>query len=68
MNIFYTPEIENEKSFTLNENESKHAIRVLRLKIGDNLTLVNGLGSFFDATITDGQSKKMRSWNNENNN
>ncbi len=58
MNIFYTPEIENEKSFTLNENESKHAIRVLRLKVGDNLTLVNGLGSFFDATITDDNPKR----------
>ena len=58
MNIFYTPEIEDEQKFTLNESESKHAIRVLRLKNGDTLTLVNGLGSFFDATITSDNPKK----------
>ena len=58
MNIFYTPEIENEKSFTLSESESKHAIRVLRLKIGDNLTLVNGSGTFFDATVTNDNPKR----------
>ncbi|MGB0882703.1 MAG: 16S rRNA (uracil(1498)-N(3))-methyltransferase [Vicingaceae bacterium] len=58
MNIFYTPEIENETTFTLSESESKHAIRVLRLKIGDNLTLVNGKGSFFSATIISDNPKK----------
>ena len=58
MNIFYTPELGNQKKFTLNESESKHAIRVLRLKQGDGLTLVNGIGSFFDATITNDNPKK----------
>lgn len=58
MNIFYTPEIDNETSFTLSESESKHAIRVLRLKIGDKLTLVNGSGTFFDATIINDNPKR----------
>ncbi|MDG1475691.1 MAG: 16S rRNA (uracil(1498)-N(3))-methyltransferase [Vicingaceae bacterium] len=58
MNIFYTPELVNENTYTLSESESKHAIRVLRLKQGDVLTLVNGIGSFFDATITNDSPKK----------
>lgn len=58
MHLFYTPELAHEKTFTLNESESKHAIRVLRLKMGNGLTLVNGLGSFFDATIISDNPKK----------
>jgi len=58
MRIFYTPEIKNQTTFTLSENESKHAIRVLRLKENDELTLVDGKGSFFDATISNGNQKK----------
>jgi len=58
MHIFYTPDITNEKTYTLNESESKHAIRVLRLKEGDVLTLVNGTGNFYDAVITDSNPKR----------
>jgi len=58
MNIFYTPDLANEKTYTLSESESKHAIRVLRLKQGDVLTLVNGIGSFFEATITSDNPKR----------
>ena len=58
MNIFYTPDLTNEKTYTLSESESKHAIRVLRLKNGDALALVNGIGSFFDATIISDNPKK----------
>ncbi|MDB4534619.1 16S rRNA (uracil(1498)-N(3))-methyltransferase [Vicingaceae bacterium] len=58
MKLFYTPEIDNEKTFTLSESESKHAIRVLRLKEDDTITLINGKGSYYDATITDGNPKK----------
>ena len=58
MQLFYTPDISNEKSYTLNESESKHAIRVLRLKEGDTINLVDGKGTFFEATISDGNPKK----------
>tara|TARA_B100000809_G_scaffold96463_1_gene95014 strand:+ start:8100 stop:8801 length:702 start_codon:yes stop_codon:yes gene_type:complete len=58
MKLFYTPEIENEKTFTLSENESKHAIRVLRLKKNDTITLINGKGSFYEAIISDDNPKK----------
>ncbi len=58
MQIFYTPDITNCESYVLNETESKHAIRVLRLKIGNNITLVNGKGSFYNCEITDDNPKK----------
>lgn len=58
MNIFYTPDISNEKTYTLSESESKHAIRVLRLKENDVIVLVDGKGIFFEATIIDTNPKK----------
>ncbi len=58
MRIFYTPEIDNEKTFTLSEDESKHAIRVLRLKENDIIVLVDGEGTFFETTISDANPKR----------
>lgn len=58
MKLFYTPEIEQKETFTLSENESKHAIRVLRLSERDRITLVDGKGSFFEAIIIDANPKK----------
>jgi 16S rRNA (uracil1498-N3)-methyltransferase len=57
MNLFYTPDILSG-SFFLNEEESKHSIRVLRLKEGDLLQLVDGEGSFYTARITEANPKK----------
>ena len=42
MHTFYIENIENVTSFP--ESESKHAIKVLRLKIGSKVRLVNGKG------------------------
>ena len=47
--IFYAPNI-NDSSF-LSEEESAHAIRVLRLDCGDKIELVDGLGNFYEAEI-----------------
>lgn len=58
MNLFYTPDITTEKNYTLSESESKHAVRVLRLKEGDTITLIDGKGSFFEATILDDNPKR----------
>lgn len=58
MNIFYTPNITTETSFTLEEAESKHAIKVLRLNQGDTICLVDGKGTFFDAQIANAHPKK----------
>ncbi|MCF8361773.1 MAG: 16S rRNA (uracil(1498)-N(3))-methyltransferase [Prolixibacteraceae bacterium] len=57
MNIFYTPDISG-KAYTLNETESKHCIRVLRMRQGDMLTLVDGQGGWFEAEITDPNPKR----------
>lgn len=51
MHIFYTPDIENTGYYTLNEEESKHCIRVLRLKKGDPVRLIDGKGTFYEAVV-----------------
>ncbi|WP_231458763.1 16S rRNA (uracil(1498)-N(3))-methyltransferase [Pedobacter sp. Leaf132] len=58
MNIFYTPDI-TDSSYTLNEEESKHCIRVLRLPVGAIVYLVDGVGGFFTAEITSDNPKKV---------
>ncbi|MDX2430259.1 MAG: RsmE family RNA methyltransferase, partial [Bacteroides sp.] len=57
MHLFYTPQIEGD-TFQLEEQESKHAIRVLRLLRGDAVVLVDGLGGWYDAVIVDDHPKR----------
>jgi 16S rRNA (uracil1498-N3)-methyltransferase len=57
MHIFYTPDISGN-TFILDETESKHCIRVLRLEKGDEITLVDGRGGFYRAEITDPNPKR----------
>ena len=57
MHIFYTPNISG-KTYTLDETESKHCVRVLRLEKGDEITLVDGRGGFFTAEIADPNPKR----------
>lgn len=57
MHIFYTPDIKSDR-YTLNEEESKHSVRVLRLKIGDKITLLDGVGGFYIAEITNNHPKR----------
>lgn len=53
MNFFYCPDIdEQQASFTLDEAESKHISRVLRLTIGNKITILNGKGLIFQCEIT----------------
>ena len=58
MYLFYTPNITNEKEYTLDEAESKHAIRVLRLQENDIITLIDGKGNYYTTTIIDAHPKK----------
>jgi 16S rRNA (uracil1498-N3)-methyltransferase len=51
MNFFYVPEIQSETVY-LSEQESLHAIKVLRLKENDPVTLVDGKGNFCTGVIT----------------
>ena len=56
MHLFYNPHIQGD-SFELEEQESKHAIRVLRLVRGDRVILVDGKGGWYEAVITDDHPK-----------
>ena len=59
MHLFYTPSLEaHHKEFLLTEEESKHAIRVLRLQAGDKVTLIDGVGGWYDAEILDPHPKR----------
>ncbi len=46
--FFYTPVIDGE----LPEEEARHAVRVLRLKAGDTIYLMDGKGTYYEAEIT----------------
>ena len=58
MHIFYTPDI-SQNTYILNEEESKHCVRVLRLSKGTIVNLVDGVGGFYTAEITDDHPKKV---------
>ncbi|HEV7230702.1 MAG TPA: 16S rRNA (uracil(1498)-N(3))-methyltransferase [Bacteroidia bacterium] len=57
MHLFYTPDINNE-IYTLSEEESKHAVRVLRLGKGDAIRLIDGKGNLFEAEVADDHAKR----------
>ena len=53
MQLFYNPNLSPEsKSFVFDREESKHIVKVLRKKNGDNLFVTNGLGYLFKTEIT----------------
>ncbi|WDO12180.1 16S rRNA (uracil(1498)-N(3))-methyltransferase [Flavobacterium sp. WW92] len=53
MQLFYNPTItQNGEIFSFDKEESKHIIKVLRKKEGDNLYVTNGLGYLFKTEIT----------------
>lgn len=59
MHLFYTPEIQlKDETFVLSEDESKHCVRVLRLQLGDQIVLINGVGGWFEAEIVDAHPKR----------
>jgi 16S rRNA (uracil1498-N3)-methyltransferase len=56
MLLFFDPNITGEQ-YTLNEEESKHAVRVLRLEEGATLHVVDGRGNLHTCTLTDAHPK-----------
>lgn len=58
MHVFYTPDIQLDR-YTLNEEESKHCSRVLRLTLGDIVYLIDGKGGFYQATIIELNKKNV---------
>ena len=57
--MFYAPELNPEsQEFVLNEEESKHCVRVLRKEVGDLIELLDGKGGGYVAEITAANPKK----------
>lgn len=52
--FFYNPDAENRE---LPEEEAGHAIRVLRLDIGDEIWVMNGKGTFYRCIISEASKK-----------
>jgi 16S rRNA (uracil1498-N3)-methyltransferase len=59
MHLFYTPDIEpSHPQYFLSEEESKHAIRVLRLVVDSEVQLIDGRGGLYTAKIKDAHPKR----------
>jgi len=60
MHLFYTPDIApTHTQYFLNEEESKHAVRVLRLEVGAEVQLIDGKGGLYTAQIKDAHPKRV---------
>jgi 16S rRNA (uracil1498-N3)-methyltransferase len=59
MHLFYVSDI-SDTEIILDETESKHAVRVLRLQNGNQVEIIDGAGGFYKAQITDANPKKCR--------
>ncbi|NPD46715.1 MULTISPECIES: 16S rRNA (uracil(1498)-N(3))-methyltransferase [unclassified Lentimicrobium] len=57
MHLFYTPDIQGN-TYQLSEEESKHAARVLRLDMGDEIILTDGKGNWMISEIIDPHPKR----------
>ncbi len=57
MQLFYQPELSNGANY-LSEEESRHALKVLRINTGSELDLTDGYGSFYKARLTKAHPKK----------
>ena len=55
MALFYVPSL--SVGHVLPEEESQHAVKVLRLQVGDAISLVDGSGGFYDAVISNPHPK-----------
>lgn len=59
MYLFYAPGLNTADCF-LNEEESRHCSKVLRLQKDDQIEVIDGNGSFYHAKITVSDPKKTR--------
>lgn len=58
MALFYAPNIKQD--LTLPEEESQHAVKVLRMEEGDALEVIDGRGGFYNAKIAIAHHKKCK--------
>ena len=57
MNLFYQPRIPEGDLF-LDQEESRHCVKVLRHKSGDEITVTDGNGFFYKGVISDADMRK----------
>ncbi|MCF8304761.1 MAG: 16S rRNA (uracil(1498)-N(3))-methyltransferase [Bacteroidales bacterium] len=61
MQLFFAPELNPQlKEYVLDELESRHCVKVLRMKTGDILHLTDGRGHLYVGRLTDDHIKKCR--------
>ncbi|MGJ3236951.1 16S rRNA (uracil(1498)-N(3))-methyltransferase [Marivirga sp.] len=56
MHLFYQSQLPELKN--LDQEESKHCVKVLRMQNGDEINLIDGKGTFYQAKITNAHHKK----------
>lgn len=70
MQIVFAPDYDSGEVYTLSKEESAHAVRVLRMKEGEEIYLSNGRGSMYCCEIVDANanhcSVKIKSKYNNN--
>jgi 16S rRNA (uracil1498-N3)-methyltransferase len=59
MNVFYCESIQEETAF-FDASESRHALRSLRLQLGDLLFFTDGMGNLYQGTIAHADPNKMQ--------
>lgn len=57
MHIFFAPDL-NGKYYSLDEKESRHCIKVLRMKKGTVVQLIDGKGFFYEGIIKEPDSRR----------
>jgi 16S rRNA (uracil1498-N3)-methyltransferase len=58
MNLFYAPDI--AQTHSLPEEESQHCVKVLRMKAGDRIHIIDGVGGLYEAQITEAHPKRTQ--------
>ncbi len=59
MQLFYTPDIDlSLDRYTLDEEESNHCVKVLRMRSGETLNLCDGRGNMIEARVADPHPKR----------
>ncbi|GAA4450343.1 16S rRNA (uracil(1498)-N(3))-methyltransferase [Nibrella saemangeumensis] len=56
MNLFYQPDIARQPYLT--EEDSRHAIKTLRLSVGESISVTDGQGTRFDCVITKADARQ----------
>ena len=58
MNLFYAPDI--LQTLTLPEEESQHCAKVLRMKAGEHIHIIDGVGGLYEAEILESHPKRTQ--------